>query len=169
MHAVVYASTIRGHRRGHGRVQTFHARGHDRVQPVMTDFNECRSLRTMQTYNNEARERSKLFFPWFSRKNSLFMTGGTSIGCQKQKTKHHSVPGCLCGCGCLVCVCVIQHCNWPLRPTIINAHGTNGSPDGLCTRTHTNEAFSCWFCCNSFRVDRARRGEVCLEACLGRV
>ena len=70
-----------------------------------------------------------------------------------------------------VCVrgCVIQHRNWLLRSTILNAHGTNASPDGLCTRTHTNEAFSCWFCCNSFRVDRARRDNVCLEACLGRV
>ena len=51
-----------------------------------------------------------------------------------------------------------------LVPTsILNAHGTNASPDGLCTRTHTNEAFSCWFCGKSFRVDRARRGNVCLE------
>ena len=66
-------------------------------------------------------------------------------------------------------VCVIQHRNWPPRSTILNAHGTNASPDGLCIRTHTNEAFSCWFCCNSFRVDRAKRGNVCLEACLGRV
>ena len=61
-------------------------------------------------------------------------------------------------------ICVIQHRNWPLRSTILNAHGTNASPDGLCTRTHTNEAFSCWFCCNSFRVDRARRGNVCLSS-----
>ena len=60
-------------------------------------------------------------------------------------------------------MCVIQHRNWPLRSTILNAHGTNASPDGLCTRTHTNEAVSCWFCCNSFRVDRARRRNVCLK------
>ena len=63
--------------------------------------------------------------------------------------------------GCLS-VSLIQHRNWPLTSTILNAHGTNASPDGLCTRTHTNEAFSCWFCCNSFRVDQARRGNVCL-------
>ena len=56
----------------------------------------------------------------------------------------------------------------PLRSTILNAYCTNASPDGLCTRTHTNEAFSCWFCCK-FRVDRTRRGNVCLEAWLGRV
>ena len=62
-----------------------------------------------------------------------------------------------------VIVCVIQHRDWPLKSTILNAHSTNASPDGLCTRTHTNEAFSCWFCCNSFRVDRARCGNVCLE------
>ena len=67
-----------------------------------------------------------------------------------------------------ICLCVIQHRNRPLRSTILNAHGNNASPDGLCTRTQTNEAFSCWFCCKSFRVDRARRGNVCLEACLGR-
>ena len=107
-------------------------------------------------------ERSEPFFPWFSKgTKSLFITGRTSIGCQKLKKKHYSVPG--------MFVCVIQHRNWPLRSTILNAHGTNASPDGLCTRTHTNEAFSCWFCCNSFRVDRARLGKVCLEACLGRV
>ena len=64
---------------------------------------------------------------------------------------------------------MIQHRNWPLRSTIFNLHGTNASPDGLCTRTHTNEAFSCWFCSKSFRVDRARRGHACLEAWLGRV
>ena len=40
-----------------------------------------------------------------------------------------------------VIVSVIQHRNWPLRSIILNAHGTNASPDGLCTRTHTNEAF----------------------------
>ena len=60
-------------------------------------------------------------------------------------------------------MCVIQDRNWPLRSTTLNAHGTNASPDGRCTHTHTNEAFSCWFCCNSFRVDQARRGNVCLE------
>ena len=32
-------------------------------------------------------------------------------------------------------MCVIQHRNWPLRSTILNVHGTNASPDGLCTRT----------------------------------
>ena len=61
-------------------------------------------------------------------------------------------------------ICVIQHRNWPLRSTILNAHGTNASSDGLCTRTHTNEDFSSWFCGNSFRVDRARRGNVCLSS-----
>ena len=68
----------------------------------------------------------------------------------------------VCVCGCML-VCVIQHCNWPHRSTILNAHGINASPDGLCTRTHTNEAFSCWFWCKTFRVDRGRRGNVCLR------
>ena len=40
-------------------------------------------------------------------------------------------------------MCVIQHRNWPLKSTILDTHGTNASPGGLCTRTHTNEAFSC--------------------------
>ena len=53
---------------------------------------------------------------------------------------------------CTRYVCVIQHRHWPLGSTILNAHGTNASPDGLCTRTPTNEAFSCWFRCKSFRV-----------------
>ena len=62
-----------------------------------------------------------------------------------------------------VSVCIIQHRNRPLRSTALNVYGTNASPDGLCGRTHTIEAFSCWFCCKPFRVDRARRGNVCFE------
>ena len=73
-----------------------------------------------------------------TKAKTLFITGRTSIGCQKYKTNHFSVPG----------MSMIQHRNWSLRSTILNAHGTNASPDGLCTRTHTNEAFSCCFCCN---------------------
>ena len=61
-------------------------------------------------------------------------------------------------------ICVIQHRNWPHGSTMLNAHGTNAGPDGLFSRTHTNEAFSCWFCVNSFRVDRARRGNVSLSS-----
>ena len=54
-------------------------------------------------------------------------------------------------------MCLIYY---PLRSTILNAHCTNASPDGLCTRAHTNEAFSCWFCSNSFRVD-----QYCFQGC----
>ena len=100
---------------------------------------------------------ASLFFLAFPRKKKPLHNGSYEHRVPKIKTKHYSVPG-VC-----VFVCVIQHRTWPLRSTILNAHGTNASPDGLCTRTHTNEAFSCWFCCNSFRVDRARRGNVCLE------
>ena len=60
-------------------------------------------------------------------------------------------------------LCIIQHRNRPLRSTALNAHGTNASPDGLCGRTHADEASSCWFCCKSFRVDGARRSNVCFE------
>ena len=49
-------------------------------------------------------------------------------------------------------ICVIQHRNSPLRSTILNAHGTNASPDGLCTCTHTKKAFSSWFCCNRLEL-----------------
>ena len=93
--------------------------------------------------------------PFFAfRQKSRFLAGRTSVGCQKLKLKSFF-------CTRDVCLCVIQHLNWPLTSTILNAHGTNASPDGLCTRTHTNEAFSCWFSCNSFTVDQARRGNVC--------
>ena len=71
------------------------------------------------------------------------MAGRTSIGCQKRKTKHFSV-------------CVIQHRNWPLRSTILNVHGTNASPNGLCTGTHTKEAFSC--CCAVIRLELIEPG-----------
>ena len=85
------------------------------------------------------------------RQKSLFIAGRTSIGCQKINKKHN-----------FLYTSLIQHRHWPLRSTIFDADGTNASPDGLCTRTHSNEAFSCCFCCISFRDDRARRGNVCL-------
>ena len=101
---------------------------------------------------------ASLFFLGFPRKNKPLQTGSYEHRVPKIKNKAFF---------CTRYVCVIQHRNWPLRSTILNAHVTNASPDGLCTRTHTNEAFSCWFCCKSLRVDRARRGNVCLAAWLG--
>ena len=119
------------------------------------------TCRKHQQYNEAREARSaKPFFLGFPRKKkSLFITG------------HARRVGCLFlfSLSVCVCVCIIQRRNRPLRSTALNAHGTNASPDGLCARTHTNEAFSCWFCCKSFRVDRARRGNVFLEAWLGRV
>ena len=105
---------------------------------------------------------ASLFIIGFPRKKNNLHNGSYAHRVPKiqKKTHTHTI---------LYQVCVIQHRNWPLRSTVLNAHGTNASPDGLCTRTHTNEAFLCWFCCNSFWVDRARRGNVCLEAWLGRV
>ena len=100
------------------------------------------------TYKAEGAKRPKPFFAF--RQKSLFIAGRTSIGCQKKKK---TVPG----------TCLLQHRDWSLRSTILNAHGTKSSPDGLCTRTHTKEAFSCWFCGNSFRIDGARRGNVCFS------
>ena len=103
---------------------------------------------------------ASLFFLGFPRKKKPLHNGSYEHRVPKIKNKTFF---------CTRYVCVIQHRNWPLRSTILNAHGTNATPDGLCTRSHTNEALSCWFCCKSFRVDRARRGNVCLEAWLGRV
>ena len=94
--------------------------------------------------------------PFFAfRQKSLFIAGRTSMR-RVPKMKDKNIF--------LYHVCVIQHRSWPLRSTILNAHVTNASPDGLCTRTHTIEAFSCWFSCYSFRVDRARCGNVCLSS-----
>ena len=82
-------------------------------------------------------EATEAFFAF--RQKSLFITGRTSIGCPKYKTKHFSVPGMfICLFVCLF-ICMIQHRNWPLRSTMLNAQGTNASPDGLCTRTHTTK------------------------------
>ena len=85
-------------------------------------------------------------------------SGSYEQGCQnKNNTRYPGTFFCMY-------VCLIQHRNWLLRSTILNAHGTYASPDGFCTRTNTHEAFSCRFYCNSFRVDRARRGNVCLSS-----
>ena len=94
--------------------------------------------------------------PFFAfRQKSLFIAGRTRMR-RVPKIKNKNIF--------LYQGCVIQHRNWTLRSTILNAHGTNASPDGLCTRTHTNESFSCWLCCNSFRVDRAKCRNVCLSS-----
>ena len=100
------------------------------------------------------RASEESLFPWFSKEKPLH-NGSYEHRVTKIKNKTSF---------CTWYVCVIQHRNWPLRSTILNAHGTNASPDGLGTRTHTNEAFSSWFCCNSFRGDRARRGNVYLSS-----
>ena len=113
---------------------------------------------SMTCYNEALEARSaKHFFLGFPRKKKPLHNGS----CEACRVPFFYFP--------CKCVCIIQHRNRPLRSTALNAHGTNGSPDGLCTRTHTNEAFSCWFCCKLFRVHRARRGNVCLEVWLGRV
>ena len=106
----------------------------------------------------EGAKRPRPFFAF--RQKSLFIAGRTSIVAKNKKQNIFPYQGSLF---VYLFICVIQHRNWPLRSTILNAHGTNASPDGLCTRTHTNEAFSCWFFCSSFRVDRARRGNVFIK------
>ena len=113
-------------------------------------------IRIMYGINNEER-------PWQRSDRGRFLPSGKKASSERvvraQGAKHQKQNIFL-----YLYVCVIQHRNWPLRPTILNAYGTNASPDGPCTRTHTNEAFSCWFCSNSFRVDRARRENVCLSS-----
>ena len=109
---------------------------------------------------------ASLFFLCFPRKKKPLHNGSYEhrVPKIKNKTLFYTRDVCVCGCLCVwMFVCVIQHRNWPLRSTMLNAHGTNASPDGLCTHTQTNEAFSCCFCCNSFRVDRARRGNVSIK------
>ena len=82
-------------------------------------------------------------------------SGRPSVGCLVFSLHHV----------CFVCVNIFERAP---RSTALHAHGTNASLDGLCARirTNTNEAFSCRSCCKSFRVDRARRGNVFLEAWL---
>ena len=100
-------------------------------------------------YYNEAREARSLFFLGFPRKKKPLQNGS----CEACRVPFFFF---LC-----MFLCIRQHRNRPLRSTAFNAHGTNASPDGLCARTNNNEAFSCWSCCKSFRVGRARRGNVC--------
>ena len=99
--------------------------------------------------NNEAHEARSMkpFFPGFSKQKSRFTTG------------HARRVGCLFYLLCMF-LCIRQHRNRPLRSTAFNAHGNHASPDGLCARPNNNEAFSCWSCCKSFRVGRARRGNM---------
>ena len=104
--------------------------------------------------------RGRGAYAWNARKRKLIMRRGRgseatkAVFClQAKKPLHsgsyeHRVPKIKDKTCFYMYVCVIQHRNWPLRSTILIAHGTNASPDGLCTRAHTNEAFSCWFCCN---------------------
>ena len=112
---------------------------------------------------------ASLFFLGFPRKKKTLHNGSYEHRVPKIKIiwKKNTLF-CTRYVGVGVCMCVVQHRSWPLRSTILNAHGTNAGPDGLCTRTHTNEAFSCSFCCKSFSIDRAWRVNVCLEAWLGR-
>ena len=125
-----------------------------RVVMLMSTYAENHAILN----NHEARERSEPTFSWFSKGKKPLHNGSYEHRVSKIQDL---IFFCTRDVHSLIClfICVIQHRNWPLRSTILNAHGTNASPDGLCTRRHTNEAFSCWFCCNSFRVDRARRGK----------
>ena len=100
--------------------------------------------------SNEARPRDR------SDRGSFFL--------QAKKPLHSGLYEKIKTYFCTRDVCVIQHRTWPLRSTILNAHGTKASPDGLCTHTYIDKAFSCWFCCNSLRVARARRRNVCLSS-----
>ena len=128
---------------------------HPRLKQVATNFISTGSsrlfVRNRSWYHHEARERSEPFFLWFSKeKKDLFITGRTSIGCQKLKTKHSSVQ-------CLY-VCVIEH---PLPSTALNAHGTNCSADGFNARTHVNEPYLC-YCV----VCRSKLAEADAETCV---
>ena len=58
-------------------------------------------------------------------------------------------------------MCVIQHRNWPLRPTILNAHGTNCSADWFYARTNINEPYLCYYV-----VCRSNLAEADAETCI---
>ena len=66
------------------------------------------------------RASEESLFPWFSKEKPLH-NGSYEHRVTKIKNKTSF---------CTWYVCVIQHRNWPLRSTILNAHGTNASPDG---------------------------------------
>ena len=85
----------------------------------------------------------------FQRDKSPFITGRTSIGCQKQKSKTFFS----------MCVRVIQH---PLPSTALNAHGTNCSADGFYARTYINEPYLCYY---RYVVCRSRLAEADAETC----
>ena len=72
---------------------------------------------------------ASLFFLGFPREKKPLHNGNGSYEQRVPKIKNKTLF-------CMY-VCVIQHRDWPLRSTILNAHGTNASPDGLCTRTYT--------------------------------
>ena len=85
----------------------------------------------------------------FQRDKSPFITGRTSIGCQKQKSKTFFS----------MCVRVIQH---PLPSTALNANGTNCSADGFYARTYINEPYLCYY---RYVVCRSRLAEADAETC----
>ena len=145
-------------------IMKYHSKCHTGIMPGTLHWLSQFVVRYITGILMRRASEASLFFLVFSRKKKPLHNGSYEYRVPKIKQKkRYSVPGMFVCSG----VCVIQHRNCQLRSTILNAHGTNASPDELCTRTHTNEAFSCWFCCNSFRVDRARRGNVCLESSEG--
>ena len=143
----------------------YHAKCHTGIMPGTLQWLPQFVVRYITGILMRRASEASLFFLGFSRKKKPLHNGSYEYRVPKiKKTNIILYQRCL---GVWVFGCVIQHRNCQLRSTILNAHGTNDSPDELCTRTHTNEAFSCWFCCNSFKVDRARRGNVCLESSEG--
>ena len=97
----------------------------------------CHHLRpscpARSTIMRRASEAS-LFFLGFPRKKKPLHNGSYEHRAPKIKNQTLFCTRDVCVRRCL---CVIQHRSWPLRSTILNAHGTNASLDGLCTRTHT--------------------------------
>ena len=80
----------------------------------------------------------------FARGKSRFETRRSSVGCIVQ-----SFSGSV---RATVLSCVIDvFC--PHSSTAQNAHATNASPGGLCTRT-LNETFLCWCGCESCNIKR---------------
>ena len=93
---------------------------------------------------NEALERSELFFLGFPREKKPLHNGSYERRVPKIKNQTLFCTRDVCACDCVI-VCVIQHRNWPIRSTILNAHGTNCSADGFYARTHINEPYLCYY------------------------
>ena len=94
---------------------------------------------------------ARLFFIGFPRDKKSLHNGSYEHRLPKRNKKKSSVQ----------CMGVIQHRNWRLRSTIVNASGTNCCADELYARTHINEPHLCYYV-----VRRSKLAEADAETCV---